>query len=112
MITKQQLKELSVGESISYAFSDKLEVQRIRNYAFSAKTEGKDYTVKTSGDTVTVTCIDGTTPTRIVDQLNSMSIGQVIHPAHSRNRDIIDNCARNVEGEFKIETVVQVTKLK
>lgn len=111
-ITKQSLQQLNVGQSVTITNTDKAHTQRIRNYAFSAKSDTKDYTVKTSGNNVTVTCIDATTPTRIVDQLNAMQIGEVIHPAHSRHRDIIENCSRNVDGEFKIETVVQIVRIK
>lgn len=111
-ITKQTLQQLEVGQSLTTIATDKSHVQRIRNYAFSAKSSTKDYTVKRSGHNITVTCISATTPTRIVDQLNAMQVGEVIHPCHSRNRDIIENCARNVEGEFKIETVVQIVRLK
>ena len=112
MITKEQLKELSIGESLTYKFKDKLEVQRIRNYAMSLKSDEYDFTVRTSNGFVTATRISTVTPERLLDILNSMKSGQIIHPGSStRYRNIHAVCRYIDKDGFRVTTVTQVEKL-
>ena len=112
MITKQQLKELEVGESLTHKFKDKLEVQRIRNYAMSLKSSEYDFTVRTQDGIVTATRISTVTPERLLDILNSMKPGQIIHPAPSTRYCNIHAVCRYIDKDgFRVTTVTQVEKL-
>ena len=110
MITKQQLKELEVGESLSYKFKDKLEVQRIRNYAMSLKSSEYDFTVRTSNGIVTATRISTVTPERLTDQLKAMSVGQVIHPCSSKHLSNVKAVVDYLGGGWDVSLVCQVIR--
>lgn len=111
MITKQQLQQLNVGESLTYAFSNKLEVQRIRNYAMSLKSSEYDFTVRTANGMVTATRISTVTPERLTDQLNAMHSGQVIHPCSSKHLRNVKAVVDYLGGGWEVSLVVQVIKI-
>lgn len=109
-ITKETIKTLEVGEQLQDTTDDRKYVQRIRNYVGELKDDNHDYTVIYRNGVVTVTRIEDNT--RMLDVLNSMKVGQVIHPAPStRYQNIHAVCSYINKDQFKVTTVVQVEKL-
>lgn len=109
-ITKETIKALDINEQIQDKTDDKNYVQRIRNYVQQLKSETHDYTVIYRKGVVTVTRIDDTT--RLLDVLNAMKPGEVIHPAPStRYRNVHAVCSYINKDQFRVTTVTQVEKL-
>lgn len=111
MITKKQLQDLEVGESLTSTAKDKNDVQRIRNFTMWLKKKmGYDFTVHSKDGEVTATRISAVTPERLTDQLRAMSIGQVIHPCSSKNLSNVKAVVDYLGGGYDVCLVVQVTR--
>jgi len=109
-INKETIKALEIGEKLQEKTDDKKYVQRIKNYVRSLKDESHDYTVNYRKGVVTVTRI--TDNSRLLDVLNSMKPGQIIHAAPStRYRNVHAVCSYINKDQFRVTTVTQVEKL-
>lgn len=109
-ITKESIKALDINEQIQDNTDDKNYVQRIRNYVQQLKSDTHDYTVTHKKGVVTVKRIEDTT--RLLDVLNAMKPGEVIHPAPStRYRNVHAVCSYINKDQFRVTTVTQVEKL-
>ena len=112
-ITKKQIADLEVGQSVSGAgASDRLYMQRLRNYAHSLRNDTRVYTVKKNADTVTVTRLKE--PAGLTARLRSMQPGEVCYPCEVNHSPFVRQTVAQLrdEAQFRVTRVVRVERLK